>query len=216
VLVSDDTNGRDGRRPPAHSRLDRGGVRPYRTLTRPSDRASGRDRRQRQQRPIAELVGLLVRSHGLTDEVRQRVVCLYWPEIAGGRIGSKTVPVAFGEGVLHLSAKSSAWVHEMQFFKLGLIARINDWVETNRVWLGSPPLVMNIRIMLGTQRREVLVDPEQVEQLRMGDLRRTRPAEAVPRSASDGDRASILAEASVVEDDELRAMIENVRTRWNK
>ena len=209
----------NGIRPPAISRLGRVATRPYRTLHRTSDRYSSRERRQRRQRPIDELVGLSIQSHGLTDEVRQRVVCLYWAEIAGARIASKTYPVAFFEGVLHLSAKSSAWVQEMQYFKLGLITKINSWVDAQRVWLGQGPFVMDIRVALGTQRREVLVDPEHADQLRLRDLQRLRPPEAAPptvASVPDVDRQSIIAETSVVEDDELRATIERVRTLWNR
>src|SRR5689334_22003586 len=71
--------------PPAVSRLGRVGSRRYRVLSRATDRSRGSHRypRLRKQLPLEELIGQLIRRRGLTDEVRQRAVCLYWSEIAG-------------------------------------------------------------------------------------------------------------------------------------
>lgn len=206
--------------PPPVSRIERNPTRGYRVLTRTNDRYRTRERfkRQRKQRAIAELLGMVIREHGLTDEVRQRIVCLYWQEIAGDRIASKTFPGSLTEGILHVSAINSSWVQEMQFFKARLLTQINAWVDANRTWLGPPPLVTDIRFALGMQRREPLVDPAYARTLRERHIRRTRPiAEAVPPSAmSEAERAAIRIETCAVADDELRRMIENVRLKWNR
>ncbi len=212
-MADHDHDSADDTGPPARSRLDRPRARPYRELKRSFGRLPTRDRKQR---PIAELMGRAIAAHGLTDEVRQQAVCLYWFEIAGERIASKTFPIAFTEGVLHISATSSAWVHEMQFFKSGLIAKINAWVDTQRTWLGPPPLVLDLRVVLGSQRREVLVDPDYVRRLRTRTLQRMRARTTEPPQVSDTERQAIIADTSGIEDDELRALIEGVRTRWNR
>jgi hypothetical protein len=206
--------------PPPVSRLERTPTRGYRVLTRAGDRHRNRERfsRQRKPRAIAELLGSVIREHRLTDEVRQRIVGLYWTEIAGERIASKTFPGSVIEGVLHVSAINSSWVQEMQFFKARLLTQINAWVDANRMWLGPPPLVTDIRFALGMQRREPLVDPEYARSLRERHIRRTRPIAEVqpPVALSDLDRAAIRMETSAIVDDELRAVIERVRVKWNR
>jgi Dna[CI] antecedent, DciA len=212
-----DESDREG--PPAVSRLHRGGTRGYRVLSRAGRRYQARDRyaRQRKQLPVAELIGRLIGYHGLTDEVRQRFICLYWPEIAGERIASRTFPVSFSDGVLHVSATNSSWVHEMQFLKAQLIVQINGWIDDNRVWLGPPPLVAEIRCALAMPRREPLVDPEHARRLRLQHSpRRWRTHEAVPPPVSDAERGAIRRETSTIVDAELRAMIEAVRMKWNR
>jgi hypothetical protein len=205
---------------PPISRIGRGATRGYRVLTRPSDRyGGGRDRikRQRKQRPVAELLGMIIRERGLTDEVRQRIVCLHWEEIAGARIASKTSPLSVTDGVLHASAISSVWVQELQYFKARLITQINAWVDANREWIGPPPLVTDIRFALGGQRREPLVDPEHARKLRERHARRTRPVPlATPPIVTDAERAAIRLESCAIVDDELRAVIESVRLKWNR
>jgi predicted nucleic acid-binding Zn ribbon protein len=208
-----DDNGREAL--PAVSRLGRVGNRRYRVLSRATDRY--RYPRLRKQLPLEELIGQLIRQHGLTDEVRQRFVCLYWPEIAGERVASKTFPVAFADGVLRVSASSSPWVHEMQFFKAQLIAQINSWVDANRVWLGPPPLVTDMRFILTMRQREPLVDREHARRLRLRHLQRVRPrVDVIPPTVSDADREAIRTETNKIVDSELRAVIETVRMKWNR
>lgn len=204
----------DDRKPPPVSRLNRPTGRRYRTLSRTNARSAHRRRRRT---PIAELIGELVASHGLTDEVRRQIVFVYWHEIAGERFAARTAPTAIVDGVLQASATSSAWVHEMQFYKAALIQRINAWAEAHRTWLGPGTLVTDIRFALGSVRREPYVDPDQVRRLFARQLRRLRPRPiAPPPTVTDEERAAIEAETSCIVDDELRATIERVRTRWSR
>jgi hypothetical protein len=208
------TSDEDDAFPPARSRLDRSGARRYRVLTRTR---RDRFRRGRKQVPIDSLIGRLIAHHGLTDEVRQRCVCIYWPEIAGERIASKTFPMAFLEGTLQVAASSSSWIQELQFFKAQLIAKINAWVDTNRVWLGPPPLVHDIRFVLEMTHRAPLVDREHVARMRLSHARRVkRRPEVTPPTATEAERAAIHAETSTILDAELRALIEDVRVKWNR
>lgn len=199
--------------PPAISRLGRSDDRRYRMLSR---RAPSRDRlpRHRRQLPVAELIGLAIKAHGLTDAARQHCVFIFWDEMVGVRFATKIAPDSLAEGVLNVSASSSPWVHEMQFFKAKLIAQINAWADAQRVWLGPSPLVTDIRFALGSRKRELLVDPDYVRRLQQRQLRRLRPRDpAAP--AGDAELLAIRAETSRIDDDELRATIENVRARWN-
>lgn len=205
--------GRKG--PPAVSRLTRPGERRFRTTTR----YRGRDRfvRSGKQLPIGDLIGQVIRRYGLTDEVRQHFVCLHWFEIAGERFAARTFPTSFAKGVMEVSVVSSSWVQEMRFFKDQLITSIHQWIDANRIWLGPPPLVSDIRFVLGTPRRAALVDREHVRRLRAYHARRIAPRpRVVPPIASDIDRAAICAETSAVPDPEVRAAIETVRLKWNR
>jgi predicted nucleic acid-binding Zn ribbon protein len=218
---NDDDNDADDEReaPPTVSRLIRAGDRRQRVLNRTIGRDRNRDRfpRLRKQLPIVELLGRLIKHHGLTDEVRQRCVCLYWPEIVGERIAAKTFPVHFADGVLQVSATNSPWVHELHFLKAQLIANINGWVDANRVWLGPPPLALDMRFVLAMKQREPLVDREHARRLRLYHVRRVKPRiDATPPIASDADREVIRAETSTIVDSELRALIESVRLKWNR
>jgi hypothetical protein len=201
---------------PLVSRIARGEPRRYRTLSR--TRIRERFPRQRRQLAIADLIAAQIAQHGLTDACRQRAVCLYWDEIAGPRIAPKTWPVSFASGVLHVAAISSVWVHELHFHKASLIARIHAWVEANRVWLGPPPLVTDLRFELGQRQRSPLVDREHARRLHVRQLRRLRPPPAAepPASATDADKDAIRAATSTIADAELRALIESVRVKWNR
>lgn len=214
-MSEDDDDGDDrDREPPTYSRMGNGRVRRYRTLRR----ATIRTRRWRMQVPIAEVLGQVLRDHGLTDEARKQAVCLFWFEIAGDRIASKTLPVAFADGVLSIEASNSSWVHEMQFHRTAVIRNINKWVETQQVWLGPPPFVHELRVVLAARKRELLVDRGLVESLRRRrvERERRRVPVIVPQLPSNVERDAIRAETSHIDDPALRAEIEAVRLKWNR
>lgn len=125
--------------------------------------------------------------------------------------------MAFVDGVLQVSATTSSWVHEMQFYKANLITQINTWVDGNRVWLGPPPLVTDIRCVLAGRHRDALVDREHSQRLRLHRSRSTKPrVDNVAPTGSDTERDAILVETSNIDDPELRAVIESVRIKWNR
>jgi hypothetical protein len=131
------------------------------------------------------------------------------------RIAKRTSPDAVSNGVLKVWADSSAWMHELQFYKAQMIEQINRWIDARRVWLGPPPLVTDIRFTLGTPRAPI-VDPDQLRRLRVRYRRRLRPPAVPLQLVSDADQQAIRADASVIEDAELRAIIESVRMKWNR
>jgi len=213
----DDCNDGDDRRskqPPAFSRMGvgRDGARRYRSLRRATSRA----RRWRQQLPIDVLLGQVIREHGLNDDIRRHAVCLYWFEIAGDRIATKTYPIALANGTLTIAAVSSSWVHELQFHRAKLLQGINAWAEANQAWLGPAPLVRELRVSLAARHRERLVERQDVERLRNHQRRPPQRPARPPQPPSSGEQEAIRAEASHVDDPEVRAVIESIRLKWNR
>lgn len=209
----DEDDGDDGGRkpPPRFSRLGPPGGRRSRVLYR------DRYQRLREQAHLPDLIGRVLKRRGYTEEARKQAVGLYWHEIADERIASRTQPDALVRGVLQVSASSSSWVHEMQFYKTRLIAQINGFIDDNRAWLGPPPLVKDIRCGLGSRQRQPVVDPDQANRLRMDHLQRVRPRRvATPPTVTDADREEICKATSTIDDPELRDMIESVRLKHNR
>ena len=176
----------------------------------PSRRASRSPRRDCGQRAIEQLIERLIARHGLTDEVREQCIFTFWSEIVGAKVGAITQPDAIINGTLRVITNSSTRLQELQFMRVGLVERINAWVATVR-WLATPssPLVLDVRLTLGTVRAPVAPDARRVQ---LRHWRRLRPT---PPPILDADRAEIRAATSLVEDAELRATIERVRLQWN-
>ena len=211
----------------ADSRLDLVRARPtapYRVHARAHALAGGgrfkrrdRHRRHRSQRSIEELIGGLIRAYGLTDAVRERCVHMFWRDIVDERIANKTEPNTLARGVLKVSAQSSAWVHELQFYKAQIVGQINDWIGERLLWLDASPMVSDIRFTYGMPRSR-LVDPAHLRRLEQRHLRRLRSCLVVtpPETTSQSERDAILAETKAVDDKGLRAIIEGLRMKWNR
>ncbi|HTR51846.1 MAG TPA: DUF721 domain-containing protein [Kofleriaceae bacterium] len=168
----------------------------------------GNDRYERVKgaAPVSELIGSVIKRHNLVDVVRQHSVYIFWRDMVGRQISSKTSPDSLSRGVLRVWAKTSSWMHELQFFKAQMLEQINAWV-------GSPPLVSEIRFSLSSQREAV--DPvDHLRQLRRSLWQRMRARKSPPPAVSDEVKNAIRAEASTVQDDEVRAEIERVRLLW--
>ena len=111
---------------------------------------------------------------------------------------------------------SSAWVHELQFHKAQMIEQINASIAR---WPGGPPLVTDIRFVLGTQRERAARD-SLLREVRMLQGRRRPPAPTtppeVPLAVLERRRQEIHAETAGIEDEELRATIERLRLTWDR
>lgn len=217
--ADDVDRGQPRRAPPGASRLDLRDARPAyrRALGRGRTRHQNRARYPRHRRvlPIEELIGLVIKLRGLTDGIREQCVSIAWREMVGERIANNTSPGTISRGVLTVWTWHSVWMHELRFSRAELIEQINRWTDARRAWLGSRPFVSSIRFALGTAR-EPVVDPDDLHRLRGRYRRRLRSEGEPPPPPSNVERQAILAETSVVEDDELRAIIERVRTHWNR
>lgn len=167
--------------------------------------------RARRRISIDELVKSVIDKHGLSEEIRQGCVFLFWRHMVSPTVAAKTSPESFTKGVLRVWTTSSAWVHELQFHKAQMIEQINASVAR---WPGGPPVVTDIRFVLGTQRERAERDG-MLREVRMLQGRRRPPAPTTP-PATEAHRQVIHAEVACIEDEDLRATIESVRLTWDR
>jgi hypothetical protein len=158
-------------------------------------------------RPLDELVTALAEAHGLGEVMRSQRVILEWHHLVGPVISRVTAPDGLHRGVLSVWVKTSPWMQELRAMKDKVIADIN-------AGLGDPPLVTDLRLHFGGSKLISADDP--VAQLRAWMQRRHRPPVKEPTPAPPARAADIAHQAAAVEDAELRAIIEQVRTRWDR
>lgn len=158
-------------------------------------------------RPLDELLPMLAEAHGLGEVLRSQRVIIEWHQLVGPTIARVTAPDGLHKGVLSVWVKTSPWMQELRAMKDRVIADINRG-------LGDPPLVNDLRLHFGGARIVSADDP--VAQLRAWMQRRQRPAPRPPTPAGSVRAEQIAKEAARVHDDELRALIQSVRTRWDR
>lgn len=180
-------------------------------------RVPGRHHRHVQEVSVAELVGLLLKIHRVLPDVRLHCVGIYWRRIVGDRIASRTSPHELERGAtLKVYAATSSWMHELQFHRAAMLRQINDWIDAQRVWLGEGPFVSDLRFVLGAPRSP-LIDKEELHKMVLRSARKPPPPDRrPPAEISELDLAAIRAVTALVQDDDLRTLIESVRTKWNR
>jgi hypothetical protein len=134
-------------------------------------------------------------------------VYIFWREMVDTRIAANITPISVVKGLLRVSVKTSPWLQESRFFQEKMVADINAAV-------GGPPLVTDVRFSLDVHQRDPVDHDLLPRERRVAEAKRPTPRHP-PCSLSHVDQAKICAETSTVEDDDLRATIENVRLRWN-
>lgn len=163
--------------------------------------ASERRKRLYASKPMSALVDRVLTGYHVDEEVRQTSIATGWATIVGPRVAARTRPGRVQEGVLDVRVDNSAWLHELSFLADELVERINRH-------LGDPPMVRQLRWILGRDNSEEIVPlPPRV---------RAGPGELVqPRQAPPARAGEIRAQAEAVEDEELRHLIEDVRERFD-
>lgn len=214
-MANDDDDDKLGPLPPV-STITRPPERRYRVLTRTSGQF-GRDRfrRAKKQVELVEALRHVIEHHGITEELRQRSVCLYWREIVGDSVAAKTYPTSFCDGVFSVAVTSASWSNELRLRKDQLVSRINAWVLINKAWLGADPIAKDLRFDLGMRERNPLVALADARRLRR--YHRVRIAERTeldPPSGTNEEREAILAEVAAISDRDLRDIVERVRLKW--
>jgi hypothetical protein len=165
------------------------------------------DRLKGDARPLDQLLPMLAEAHGLGEVLRSQRVIIEWHHLVGPTIARVTAPDGLHKGVLSVWVKTSPWMQELRAMKTQVIADINRG-------LGDPPLVTDLRLHFGGAR---IVSPDDpVAQLRAWMQRRQRPAPLPATPAGPVRQEQIAKEAARVEDDELRSLIQSVRTRWDR
>ncbi|HWM87986.1 MAG TPA: DUF721 domain-containing protein [Kofleriaceae bacterium] len=149
------------------------------------------------------LAGLLDR-HGIARELREHRILARWREIVGDTLADRTWPDGLERGVLWIRVKNSSWLHQLSFLRDDLVGRLNRE-------LGDPPLVREIRFHVGP--RKMPADDALAPTLR---IRRPLPRQRQPPPAATAERlAAIEREADRIGDAELRAIVLDVRRRWD-
>lgn len=159
-----------------------------------------RKRRLKVVKPVSELVDRVLSGYHVAEDVRRRRILTDWTRIVGGRIAANTEPGRVHDGVLDIRVRNSSWMHELSFMTEDLKARVNQAV-------GEPPLVSDIRWILARAR---YADDRPLPERRPPAGRRVGL-----RAASRERLAEIQQESAQVDDDELRALIADVRARYD-
>lgn len=198
---------------PERGTIHRPPVRRYRSVRR-NDGVGARYQRLRRVLSIEQLLGHVIKRHGLTEGALEQCIAICWSEIISDpRIVQRARPTSLRNGVLKIGAASSVWVHELQLKKTQLLAAINGWLDAQRGWLGDTATVVDLRLGLD-DRRHTIADLDHVRRLRLRTMRRRPPPDREPPPVPPSVRDSILSETSHIQDPGLRAIIEALRTTW--
>jgi predicted nucleic acid-binding Zn ribbon protein len=104
-----------GRASPA--RTGRGGMRRGRGWSgaRPDDR---------DPQLLGTLTGSIAKTRGWSGKVAEGMVFGRWPQVVGDDIALHATPVALAEGVLSITAESTAWATQLRLMQPQLLAKI--------------------------------------------------------------------------------------------
>lgn len=106
--------GRGGRSPGQRRTVRRGGSRGW--------SGPGPDRRDPQ--PLGTAAADLAKSRGWTPHVAEGTVFAQWTTVVGEQIAEHAEPTALRDGVLSVSAESTAWATQLRMVQAQLLAKI--------------------------------------------------------------------------------------------
>jgi Dna[CI] antecedent, DciA len=163
-------------------------------------------RRNKATITAGEALGQITAEHGLTDEMRAHRAIVEWSTIVGQRIAAVAWPESLTRGVLWVRVKNSPWLHELNLMRGQLLAQLARALDEP----GRPPLITELRFH---QRPRPTEDGDLIARLRAAGLVRTpRPRRQAVAAVGEA-KAAIEAEAAILEDPELRALVREVRIR---
>jgi hypothetical protein len=167
--------------------------------------AGGRSGRRRGRISAGDVLAGLLDRHGIRRELREHRILARWREIVGETLAQRTWPDGLERGILWVRVKNSSWLHQLSFLRDDLVARLaRD--------LGDPPLVREIRFHVGP-RQLVPDDDALAPTLRI--RRKPQRLRQPPPGATAERLAAIEREAERIGDAELRAIVVDVRRRWD-
>ncbi len=167
--------------------------------------SSGRSGRRRGRVSAGDVLAGLLGQHGIARELREHRILARWRDIVGETLAQRTWPDGLERGILWVRVKNSSWLHQLSFLRDDLVARLGRE-------LGDPPLVREIRFHVGP-RQLVPDDDALAPTLRI--RRRPQRLRQPPPAATAERLAAIEREAERIGDDELRAIVIDVRRRWD-
>lgn len=93
---------------------------------------SGRGRRRwsgpgpdsRDPQPLGGVARDLTKNRGWTPKVAEGTVFAHWPAVVGEQIAEHAVPTTLRDGVLSVTAESTAWATQLRMVQAQLLAKI--------------------------------------------------------------------------------------------
>jgi len=79
---------------------------------------------------IAEIIGEVIRSQGLDDEIARRRLCFAWSDVVGPGVARATTRRYVDGATLHVHITSAALKNDLQYMKSALIERLNEAAGT--------------------------------------------------------------------------------------
>ncbi len=145
----------------------------------------------------------VLKRHGIAKEVREHRLLLQWDKVVGPRVADRTLPDRLEKGVLWVRVETSSWMHQLSFMKEEIIAKANE--------LCGEEVVKDLHFHLGRHARKANDPLSAAVRIRRPPL----PQRQLPPPAKGRALRAIEAEASSIEDEELRDAIIDVRRRLN-
>lgn len=75
---------------------------------------------------LGDVLGGVLRQHGLEDQLKRMTVLDLWPEVVGEHIAAATRARSVSEATLVVEVRSSGWLMELNMMKGDLLARVNE------------------------------------------------------------------------------------------
>jgi hypothetical protein len=93
---------------------------------------------------IPDVLGQLLKSHGLEIRMLEYTLQRHWPEIVGEHIGHHTWPESIRHRKLYLIAENSVWLQQLRFLKPELLAKLSSCIGGDAITdivlrVGTPP-----------------------------------------------------------------------------
>ncbi|GAA3948889.1 DUF721 family protein [Gordonia caeni] len=87
-------------------------------------RWSGAGPDSRDPQPLGRLTGSIARARGWSSKINEGTVFASWEGIVGTDISAHAEPTALTDGVLHVSAESTAWATQLRYMQSQILAKI--------------------------------------------------------------------------------------------
>jgi len=140
---------------------------------------------------IPDVLGRLLKSHGMESRMLECTLQQHWPEIVGEHIGHHTWPESIRHRRLYLVAENSVWLQQLRFLKPELLAKLSS--------CAGGDAITDIILRVGTKPAPDVAASAAAQ---------LPPATAEPRAAVPDDaRTSIEAALEPVHDPALQARL---------
>lgn len=78
----------------------------------------------RDPQPLGRLARELAKKRGWSTQVAEGTVLGHWPSVVGHQIADHATPTTLSEGVLSVTAESTAWATQLRMIQAQLLAKI--------------------------------------------------------------------------------------------